>query len=87
MSYIHHIFDFIIFPFYAQYFQRFIYIFSKTYNSHLVILYISHNSFSKKGDTFLLNLCIFRKKGYFFNKKSINTKDLLTFVFIVHLTF
>ena len=27
------------------------------------------------------------KKGYFFNKKSINTKDLLTFVFIVHLTF
>ena len=26
MSYIHHIFDFIIFPFYAQYFQRFIYI-------------------------------------------------------------
>ena len=50
MSYIHHIFDFIIFPFYAQYFQRFIYIFSKTYNSHLVILYISHNSFSKKGN-------------------------------------
>ena len=50
MSYIHHIFDFIIFPFYAQYFQRFIYIFSKTYNPHLVILYISHNSFSKKGN-------------------------------------
>ena len=50
MSYIHHIFDFIIFPFYAQYFQRFIYIFSKTYNSHLVILYIAHNSFSKKGN-------------------------------------
>ena len=50
MSYIHHIFDFIIFPFYAQYYQRFIYIFSKTYNSHLVILYISHNSFSKKGN-------------------------------------
>ena len=46
-----------------------------------------YNTFSKKGDTFLLNLCIFRKKGYFFNKKSINTKDLLTFVFIVHLTF
>ena len=45
MSYIHHIFDFIIFPFYAQYYQRFIYIFSKIYNSHLVIIYISDNSF------------------------------------------
>lgn len=33
MSYIHHIFDFIIFPFYAQYYQRFIYIFSKIYDS------------------------------------------------------
>lgn len=50
MSYIHHIFDFIIFPFYAQYYQRFIYIFSKIYNSHLVIIYISDNSFSKKGN-------------------------------------
>ena len=46
-----------------------------------------YNTFSKKGDTFLLNLCIFRKKGYFFNENTINTKDLLTFVFIVHLTF
>lgn len=50
MSYIHHVFDFIIFPFYAQYYQRFIYIFSKIYNSHLVIIYISDNSFSKKGN-------------------------------------
>lgn len=50
MSYIHHIFGFIIFPFYAQYYQRFIYIFSKIYSSHLVIIYISDNSFSKKGN-------------------------------------
>ena len=60
MSYIHHIFDFIIFPFYAQYFQRFIYLLSQNKKHHtisiyirkrmLVILHISHKSFSRKGN-------------------------------------
>ena len=56
-------------------------------NSDIRITAAKVQYFFKKGDTFLLNSCIIRKKGYFFNKKTINTKDLLTFVFIVHLTF
>ena len=59
MSYIHHIFDFIIFPFYAQYYQRFIYIFGKIYNSHLVIIYIRQLFFKKGQWDFSHTLCHF----------------------------